>query len=976
MVRDASRSPWSGSNTTKTDEGSSNFAVQEDEVTVLPGRQSQIIMLFQTEAKYKPSINHKIILSPCYLTAFRVHGSSNETAGPVTTLGPPMKIRTTTQIYKSLVTSAEVSHPVLDMNSSMTLGLEHLTNQVVTEQSSPKILGPLQNATQGTETDTNETSGHLSSMTEGPGMHTGRPVTHTKDHNSSLFSSDHPPFTASFFSDDATEMKATTTHLPNITVQNSSTPLSLLHSPDSLFNLKYGEMKIKDLNSQDSKLHTTLNPQTTTTTIPSAIHSENPPRSTFYNPRDLDQTSSVKFETQSSSSEPWSILTKFQSSITKHDVGKQSLPQTHHLKPFLQSQTSSPRPLFNIQTSPSKPFLQADASHTSLSSQASTPKAISQSQTSLLNAILSSKSPTPQSFPHSHTTTAHSLSLKPTPSHYQFVSYLLKPQPESSQFVPQTGRRQTSSPYPQLQTTASLSSPHQPQPLSTIPKALPLTTPTQTKDQGTIPQKDQSQSDLPPEALSISSQPWSQPHSQTEEPPRHIFGWKQPVTPGFSSPLLFTSRQLEGVRTNEGIEVKVLHPPEKIKTTNPISAFVPLTTPLSYFSRSAQQLTLQSSSSTSTYSLLASSLVHRSSTVRHTSPGSTVRPSLWSMFFTHSISTSMKNQLKTAPALLVLPSPISIPPHFSSAQPSSSSTVTSLLASSNNPFSNSSHYPSPTALFSPVPLSASSSSPFTSFQSITGSTFSLPSSSTMSPLLSSSSIVSRSSISSATSSSLPLPSSSFTSTPTPTSSFFLLPSPSISFHSTTCQPSPAPRRSFNIVSSLSPIPLQKLTVGQRLLIQNQMVSSNAESILNPPTLRTMVNPNPQLHPNLNPDFKQNFGKELKPNINTKTNPSRIPDKEGKYPDIVPRHSAWELGMLLGCSVGLGMVLVVWLRYMYRQACGKQTEMTLNDREREYGRGERGLIHVQECGDLVRVRRIRENSFVLLAEYDILASPGN
>lgn len=81
-------------------------------------------------------------------------------------------------------------------------------------------------------------------------------------------------------------------------------------------------------------------------------------------------------------------------------------------------------------------------------------------------------------------------------------------------------------------------------------------------------------------------------------------------------------------------------------------------------------------------------------------------------------------------------------------------------------------------------------------------------------------------------------------------------------------------------------------------------------------------------------------------------------------------------MLLGCSAGLGMVLVVGVRYMYHQACGKRTEVTLNDREREYGRGERGLIHVQECGDLVRVRRIRENSFVLLAEYDILASPGD
>lgn len=81
-------------------------------------------------------------------------------------------------------------------------------------------------------------------------------------------------------------------------------------------------------------------------------------------------------------------------------------------------------------------------------------------------------------------------------------------------------------------------------------------------------------------------------------------------------------------------------------------------------------------------------------------------------------------------------------------------------------------------------------------------------------------------------------------------------------------------------------------------------------------------------------------------------------------------------MLLGCSAGLGMALVVGVRYLYRQACGKRTEVTLNDQERQYGRGERGLIHVQECGDLVRVRKIRENSVVLLAEYDILASPGD
>ncbi|KAL7375297.1 hypothetical protein ABVT39_014978 [Epinephelus coioides] len=200
-------------------------------------------------------------------------------------------------------------------------------------------------------------------------------------------------------------------------------------------------------------------------------------------------------------------------------------------------------------------------------------------------------------------------------------------------------------------------------------------------------------------------------------------------------------------------------------------------------------------------------------------------------------------------------------------------------------------------------------------------------------------------------------------------------------------PSPVPRRSlYNpLTSTSSPVPFQQLTPGQRLPIQNHITSSDPGPSLNLPTSRTVVHPNPEPHPNLDPNFKLNLGHELKPNLpNTDTNPKpkrpsnppATPDKEGKYPDIIPRHSAWELGMLLGCSAGLGMVLVVGVRYMYRQACGKRTEVTLNDREREYGRGERGLIHVQECGDLVRVRRIRENSFVLLAEYDILASPGD
>ncbi|KAM6960348.1 uncharacterized protein reeld1 [Tautogolabrus adspersus] len=199
------------------------------------------------------------------------------------------------------------------------------------------------------------------------------------------------------------------------------------------------------------------------------------------------------------------------------------------------------------------------------------------------------------------------------------------------------------------------------------------------------------------------------------------------------------------------------------------------------------------------------------------------------------------------------------------------------------------------------------------------------------------------------------------------------------------EPSPAPRRSlYNTLTSTStPVPSQHLTLGHKLRIQNHISSSYSEPNLNQPTPRTVVHLNPEPHPNQDPNIKQNFGRKLKPNIpktDTKPkvplNPSITPGEEGKYPDIIPRHTAWELGMLLGCSAGLGMVLVVGVRYIYRQACGKRTEVSFNDREREYGRGERGLIHVQECGDLVRVRRIRDNSFVLLAEYDLLASPGD
>lgn len=117
-------------------------------------------------------------------------------------------------------------------------------------------------------------------------------------------------------------------------------------------------------------------------------------------------------------------------------------------------------------------------------------------------------------------------------------------------------------------------------------------------------------------------------------------------------------------------------------------------------------------------------------------------------------------------------------------------------------------------------------------------------------------------------------------------------------------------------------------------------------------------------------------KPKRPKLKLPSSSPGAPEEEGPRPALTPGRRAWELGTLLLCSAGLGMALVVGLRSACRQACGRQTQVTLNAREAEPGRGEGGALRLQEGGDLVRVRRIRENSFVLLAEYDVLAAPGD
>ena len=101
-------------------------------------------------------------------------------------------------------------------------------------------------------------------------------------------------------------------------------------------------------------------------------------------------------------------------------------------------------------------------------------------------------------------------------------------------------------------------------------------------------------------------------------------------------------------------------------------------------------------------------------------------------------------------------------------------------------------------------------------------------------------------------------------------------------------------------------------------------------------------------------------------------------------DGTPRHMASELGVLLGCSAGLGVLLTLGLRCLHRRCCRKRSEVCLSERSRRW-EGECGVVQVQEygCGggggggELVQVRRIRQNSLLLLqTEYNLITPPGN
>ncbi|CAN2388800.1 hypothetical protein PRIEUP_LOCUS16746 [Pristimantis euphronides] len=71
----------------------------------------------------------------------------------------------------------------------------------------------------------------------------------------------------------------------------------------------------------------------------------------------------------------------------------------------------------------------------------------------------------------------------------------------------------------------------------------------------------------------------------------------------------------------------------------------------------------------------------------------------------------------------------------------------------------------------------------------------------------------------------------------------------------------------------------------------------------------------------------------------------------------------QLGILLGCSVVLGMALAAGLRCIHAQCCHRRTEVSFSEPDSN-------VITLRENGEMMHFKKFRENSFVLVqAEYN-------
>lgn len=96
----------------------------------------------------------------------------------------------------------------------------------------------------------------------------------------------------------------------------------------------------------------------------------------------------------------------------------------------------------------------------------------------------------------------------------------------------------------------------------------------------------------------------------------------------------------------------------------------------------------------------------------------------------------------------------------------------------------------------------------------------------------------------------------------------------------------------------------------------------------------------------------------------------LPEEGGQKPGRGSRLVAAQLSVLLGGSAVLGMILAIGLRCIHSQYCHKRTEVSFSEPDNN-------VIALQESGEMMHFRKIRENSFVLVqAEYNWISPSGS
>uniref|UniRef100_A0A8C5P7V7 Reeler domain containing 1 n=1 Tax=Leptobrachium leishanense TaxID=445787 RepID=A0A8C5P7V7_9ANUR len=106
-----------------------------------------------------------------------------------------------------------------------------------------------------------------------------------------------------------------------------------------------------------------------------------------------------------------------------------------------------------------------------------------------------------------------------------------------------------------------------------------------------------------------------------------------------------------------------------------------------------------------------------------------------------------------------------------------------------------------------------------------------------------------------------------------------------------------------------------------------------------------------------------------PWITSSVNAAVVPGKEEKNKSRGLQVAITQLGILLGCSAVVGMALAAVLRCIHAQYCHKRTEVSFSEPDNS-------VIMLQENGEMMHFKKIRENSFVLVqAEYNWIAPAG-